>query len=94
VFLGHVIGVRIPASQPHNFTARSGCSGPTLRVSALVTRFGARLRPPDGTRICFASESTLSGGWWAVAATGGEPQLMMKDAGAPQPFRTVAECHG
>jgi Tol biopolymer transport system component len=37
---------------------------------------------PDGSRIYFASQLTLGGDLYSVGATGGEPQLVMKDAGA------------
>ena len=36
----------------------------------------------DGTRIYFTSQSTPGGDVWSVGANGGEPQLVMKDAGA------------
>ena len=37
---------------------------------------------PDGTRIYFASQNTRGGDLWSVGATGGEPELVVKEAGA------------
>jgi hypothetical protein len=37
---------------------------------------------PDGTRIYFISQDTFGGSLWSVGATGGTPELVMKNAGA------------
>ena len=55
-------------------------------ISTQITKFATDVLAPswssDGTRIYFTSQPMLGGGLYSVGATGGEPQLIMKDAGA------------
>ena len=62
--------------------SRSLDSAISTQITKSSTDSVAPFWSPDGTRIYFASQSTLGGDLWSVGATGGEPQLVMKDAGA------------
>ena len=62
--------------------SRSLDSATSTQITKSSTDSVAPFWSPDGTRIYFASPFTLGGDLWSVGATGGEPQLVMKDAGA------------
>ncbi len=61
---------------------RSLGSAMSTQITKSATDVLAPFWSSDGTRIYFASQSTMGGDLLSVGATGGEPQLIMKDAGA------------